>query len=85
MPSHFATPGDEVLVLGATRGELGGSAYWAEVRDFGATVFDFMGATLTMLYKRSPLPSDLDNPARLGWGVPVPEFADDFARLTGAK
>jgi len=32
--SHFATPGDEILVLGATRGELGGSAYWAEVRDF---------------------------------------------------
>ena len=23
-----------MLVLGATRGELGGSAYWSEVRDF---------------------------------------------------
>ncbi len=34
VPSHFAAPGDEILVLGATRGELGGSAYWAEVRDF---------------------------------------------------
>ncbi len=34
VPSHFSTPGDEILVLGATRGELGGSAYWVEVRDF---------------------------------------------------
>jgi phosphoribosylformylglycinamidine synthase len=32
--SHFAESGDEILVLGATHGQLGGSAYWAEVRDF---------------------------------------------------
>ncbi len=34
VPSHFQTPGDEVVILGETRGELGGSAYWAEVRGF---------------------------------------------------
>jgi phosphoribosylformylglycinamidine synthase len=34
VPSFFAQPGDEVLLLGATRGELGGSAYWSELRDF---------------------------------------------------
>jgi phosphoribosylformylglycinamidine synthase II len=34
VPSHFSAPGDEILVLGATAGELGGSAYWAEVHDF---------------------------------------------------
>jgi phosphoribosylformylglycinamidine synthase subunit PurL len=34
VPSHFRTPGDEILILGATRGELGGSAYWAELCDF---------------------------------------------------
>ena len=34
VPSHFAASGDEIVVLGATRGELGGSAYWAEARDF---------------------------------------------------
>jgi phosphoribosylformylglycinamidine synthase len=34
VPSHFQAPDDEILVLGETRGELGGSAYWAEVRDF---------------------------------------------------
>ncbi|HEU5170311.1 MAG TPA: phosphoribosylformylglycinamidine synthase subunit PurL [Gemmatimonadales bacterium] len=34
VPAHFRTPGDRIVVLGATRGELGGSAYWAEVLDF---------------------------------------------------
>jgi phosphoribosylformylglycinamidine synthase len=34
VPSHFSVPADEILVLGATAGELGGSAYWAEVLDF---------------------------------------------------
>ncbi len=32
--SHFAVPEDAVFILGLTRGELGGSAYWSEVRDF---------------------------------------------------
>jgi phosphoribosylformylglycinamidine synthase len=34
VPSHFAAEGDDVLIVGATRGELGGSAYWAEIREF---------------------------------------------------
>jgi len=34
VPSHFSAAGDDVLILGATRGELGGSAYWSEIRDF---------------------------------------------------
>jgi phosphoribosylformylglycinamidine synthase subunit PurL len=34
VPSHFSAPGDEIIVLGRTRGVLGGSAYWAEVRRF---------------------------------------------------
>ncbi len=32
--SHFASAGDEILVLGDTRGALGGSAYWAEIQTF---------------------------------------------------
>ncbi|MEZ5274376.1 MAG: hypothetical protein R2694_19110 [Ilumatobacteraceae bacterium] len=28
--------------------------------------------------KRSPSPDDADNRVRLGWSVPVPEFADEF-------
>jgi phosphoribosylformylglycinamidine synthase len=34
VPSHFQSPDDAVLILGPTLGELGGSAYWTEVRDF---------------------------------------------------
>jgi crotonobetaine/carnitine-CoA ligase len=71
------------LVLGATAalGErFSVRRFWPEVRAFGATVFDFMGATLTMLHKQEPRPDDADNPARLGWGVPMPEFADAFER-----
>jgi phosphoribosylformylglycinamidine synthase len=34
VPSHFSTEGDRILVLGRTAGELGGSAYWAELRGF---------------------------------------------------
>ncbi len=32
--SFFAREGDDVIILGSTRGELGGSAYWAEIRGF---------------------------------------------------
>jgi phosphoribosylformylglycinamidine synthase II len=32
--SHWAEPGDAILILGATQGELGGSAYWAELLGF---------------------------------------------------
>jgi len=50
VPSHFQEPGDTVVVLGATRGELGGSAYWAEL-------LDFVGGR--------PAPVDLDAERRL--------------------
>jgi crotonobetaine/carnitine-CoA ligase len=76
------------LVLGATAaiGErFSVSGFWPEVRRFGATVFDFMGATLTMLHKQPPAADDADNPVRLAWGVPVPEFADEFERRFGLQ
>jgi phosphoribosylformylglycinamidine synthase subunit PurL len=31
VPAHFAHPDDAILLLGETRGHLGGSAYWAHV------------------------------------------------------
>jgi phosphoribosylformylglycinamidine synthase II len=33
VPSHFRAAGDAILLLGTTRGHMGGSAYWAEVLD----------------------------------------------------
>ncbi|HET8623074.1 MAG TPA: phosphoribosylformylglycinamidine synthase subunit PurL [Gemmatimonadales bacterium] len=32
--SHFRQAGDPILIVGTTRGELGGSAYWAELLGF---------------------------------------------------
>jgi phosphoribosylformylglycinamidine synthase len=34
VPSHFRAPGDLIAVLGSTHGHLGGSYYWAVVRNF---------------------------------------------------
>lgn len=69
------------IVLGARAGlspRFSASRFWDETRELEATVFDFMGATLTMLYKRDPLPNDADNPVRLAWGVPMPSFRREF-------
>ena len=56
------------------------SRFWGYVRRYGATVFDFMGATLGFLYKQDPDPDDANNPARLAWGVPMPAFKSDFEK-----
>lgn len=77
------------LVLGATAaiGErFSVSGFWPEVRRFEATVFDFMGATLTMLHRSGAAPDDADNSVRLAWGVPVPdEIANEFERRFGLQ
>lgn len=61
------------------------SRYWDEMRALDATVFDFMGATLTMLWKAPPSPRDRDHKARLGWGVPMPEWAPQFEQRFGCR
>jgi crotonobetaine/carnitine-CoA ligase len=76
------------MVLGTTAAigdRFSASRFWDEIRSAGATVFDFMGATLTMLHKRPHRDDDRDNPARLGWGVPVPEFAGEFEQRFGVQ
>jgi len=61
------------------------SRYWDEMRAFKATVFDFMGATLTMLWKQPPSPGDREHVARLGWGVPLPAWAPEFEARFGCQ
>jgi crotonobetaine/carnitine-CoA ligase len=77
------------LLLGATAAiskRFSASRFWEEVRETGATVFDFMGATLAILWKAEPKPDDADNTVRVAWGVPVPpEWAEDFERRFGLK
>ncbi|MGE0553380.1 MAG: AMP-binding protein [Gemmatimonadales bacterium] len=59
------------------------SRFWSDIRTFGATTFDYMGATLALLFKQPPREDDRDNPARLGWGVPRPDFAPAFEERFG--
>lgn len=76
------------LVLGATAAigkRFSASGFWSEVSALGATVFDFMGATLTMLHKAPRTSTDGNNPVRLAWGVPVPEFAEEFEQRFGLR
>ncbi|MCG3188287.1 MAG: Long-chain-fatty-acid--CoA ligase [Burkholderiaceae bacterium] len=61
------------------------SRYWDEMRALGATVFDFMGATLSMLWKQPPGERDRDHSARLGWGVPLPAWAPEFEARFGCR
>src|SRR5690606_27581766 len=61
------------------------SRYWDEVRDLQATVFDFMGATITMLWKQAPAAGDRNHRARLGWGVPLPSFTPEFEARFGCR
>lgn len=61
------------------------SRYWDEVRALKATVFDFMGATLTLLWKQPPGPDDRRHGARLGWGVPLPAWAPQFEARFGCR
>ncbi|MEO9137926.1 MAG: AMP-binding protein [Jatrophihabitans sp.] len=65
------------LAVGATAalGErFSTSRYWDEVRRFDASVINFMGATLTMLWKQPASPTDTEHHVRLAWGVPMPEW-----------
>ena len=59
------------------------SGFWAEVRRTEATVFDFMGATLTILWKREPSESDRDHRVRVAWGVPMPDWQGAFEERFG--
>jgi crotonobetaine/carnitine-CoA ligase len=76
------------IVLGA-RAAIGrrfsASGFWDEVREFEATVFDFMGATLTILWKQEESAADADNPVRLAWGVPMPAWRERFEARFGLE
>lgn len=76
------------LILGTTAALVDGfsaSRFWEQIRETGATVFDFMGATLTILHKQPTSPDDAKTSARLGWGVPLPEYAPEFESRFGIE
>ncbi|KAI9727376.1 MAG: hypothetical protein M1834_008447 [Cirrosporium novae-zelandiae] len=74
------------LLLGATAAlsvRFSRSRFWDEIRSSGATVYDFMGATLALTYKNEPSPRDRDHNVRLAWGVPVPSWAKQYEERFG--
>lgn len=76
------------ILLGATAAlsvRFSVSRFWEEIRSSGATVYDFMGATLALTYKQPPEASDRDHRVRLAWGVPIPHFADEYERRFGHR
>lgn len=83
-----ATVGTVVIAI-VTRGtaalapRFSVSRFWEDIHAFGATVFDFMGATLTFIHSQPDRLDDADNPVRLAWGVPMPPFKADFERRFG--
>jgi crotonobetaine/carnitine-CoA ligase len=59
------------------------SHFWNDIRRYGATVFNFVGTMIPILYKQEPTGNDLDNPVRLARGGNIPpkiwkEFENRF-------
>lgn len=61
------------------------SKFWDDIAFFEATVFDFMGATLSFLYNQEERPDDKNNSVRLAWGAPMPKFRDAFEQRFGLR
>lgn len=62
------------------------SRFWDEVRHYGATQFNYLGAVIPILAKQPPKPDDLDNPVRiaLGAGCP-PAVMEEVEKRFGIK
>ena len=74
------------LSVGATAAighRFSASGFWDEARAFGTTVFNFLGATLTILWKQQPSNRDRDHRVRLAWGVPMPEWKSGWEQRFG--
>jgi crotonobetaine/carnitine-CoA ligase len=55
--------------------------FWDEVRRYGATTFNALGAMIPILLKQPPRPDDRDNPVRLVFSAATPAAAwEEFER-----
>jgi crotonobetaine/carnitine-CoA ligase len=48
------------------------SNFWNDIRRYGASVFNFVGTMIAILYKQEPKGNDADNPVRLARGGNIP-------------
>lgn len=74
------------LAVGATAAlspRFSASRFWDEVRYCGTTVFNFMGATANILWKKAPSATDKDHAVRLAWGVPMPACEPEWRERFG--
>ncbi|KAG5758771.1 hypothetical protein H9Q72_013098 [Fusarium xylarioides] len=74
------------LLLGAVAAlsvRFSASKFWDEIRATEATVYNYMGATLAITYKQQPNERDRDHNVRLAWGVPLPNFAQEYEQKFG--
>lgn len=49
------------------------SRFWDDVRQYGATQFNYLGGVIPILVKQPPKPNDLDNPIRIALGGGCPQ------------
>jgi len=61
------------------------SRFWEDIRYFGATIFNGLGAITPIIASSPPQPNDADNPARLAFVLPLPEPYRDFEKRFGLK
>lgn len=53
--------------------QFSASQFIDQLREFDATIFNYLGMMIKAIYKQEPQPDDADNPARVAFGVPTPE------------
>jgi fatty-acyl-CoA synthase len=62
------------------------SAFLADVRRYGATLFNYVGNPLAYIMETPPRPDDADNPLRLAYGNEAPrQFITAFAQRFGCE
>ncbi|MGE0170385.1 AMP-binding protein [Nocardioides sp.] len=61
------------------------SKFWSQIREVNATVFDYIGAALTILAKQPERPDDRDNTVRLAHGCPTPGNWRELEQRYGLK
>jgi carnitine-CoA ligase len=55
------------------------TAFWEDIRRFGATRFNALGAMMNILWSQEPRTDDGSNPVKSGFAVPIPAFGREFA------
>jgi crotonobetaine/carnitine-CoA ligase len=60
------------------------STFWEDIRKYGATQFNYLGAVMTILSKQEPKENDADNPVRIAFGAACPpDVMQDLERRFG--